>query len=98
MSSRFVSSSDASLPYNCLINIETLAVHAAADPDPRTGGISPTIHLSTTFEHGPVSEELHGYTYIGDKIRRHYARHRSCWGTSRAASGARGAAVQECGV
>ncbi|HET8783108.1 MAG TPA: aminotransferase class I/II-fold pyridoxal phosphate-dependent enzyme, partial [Pyrinomonadaceae bacterium] len=27
----------------------------------------PPIHLSTTFEHGPASEELHGYMYIRDK-------------------------------
>lgn len=49
------------------MNIETLAIHAAADPDPTTGAISPPIHLSTTFEHGPASEELHGYMYIRDK-------------------------------
>lgn len=49
-----------------LMNIETLAIHAAADPDPATGAISPPIYLSTTFEHGPASEELHGYTYIRD--------------------------------
>jgi len=49
------------------MKIETLAIHAAADPDPATGAISPPIHLSTTFEHGPASEELHGYTYVRDK-------------------------------
>ncbi len=49
------------------MKIDTLAVHAAAEPDPVTGAISPPIHLSTTFEHGPASEELHGYTYIRDK-------------------------------
>jgi cystathionine gamma-synthase len=49
------------------MKIETLAIHAAADPDPATGAISPPIHLSTTFEHGPASEELHGYMYIRDK-------------------------------
>jgi len=49
------------------MKIETLAVHAAADPDPSTGAISPPIHLSTTFEHGPASEELYGYTYVRDK-------------------------------
>jgi cystathionine gamma-synthase len=49
------------------MNIETLAIHAAADPDPTTGAISPPIYLSTTFEHGPASEELHGYMYIRDK-------------------------------
>jgi cystathionine gamma-synthase len=49
------------------MKIETLAVHAAADPDPATGAISPPIHLSTTFEHGPAYEALHGYTYVRDK-------------------------------
>ena len=50
-----------------LMKFDTLAIHAAADPDPLTGAISPPIYLSTTFEHGPASEELHGYTYIRDK-------------------------------
>jgi cystathionine gamma-synthase len=49
------------------MKIETLAIHAAADPDPATGAISPPIHLSTTFEHGPACEDLHGYMYIRDK-------------------------------
>ena len=49
------------------MKIETLAIHAAADPDPLTGAISPPIYLSTTFEHGPASEELHGYTYVRDR-------------------------------
>jgi cystathionine gamma-synthase len=49
------------------MKIETLAIHAAAEPDPTTGAISPPIYLSTTFEHGPASEELHGYTYVRDK-------------------------------
>jgi cystathionine gamma-synthase len=49
------------------MKIETLAVHAGAEPDPVTGAIAPPIHLSTTFEHGPANEETHGYTYIRDK-------------------------------
>jgi cystathionine gamma-synthase len=49
------------------MKIETKAVHAGAGPDPATGAIAPPIHLSTTFEHGPASEETHGYTYIRDK-------------------------------
>jgi cystathionine gamma-synthase len=49
------------------MKIETLAIHAAADPDPVTGSISPPIHLSTTFEHGPACEELYGYMYVRDK-------------------------------
>ncbi|HKY41795.1 MAG TPA: PLP-dependent transferase [Pyrinomonadaceae bacterium] len=49
------------------MKIETLAIHAAADPDPVTGAISPPIYLSRTFEHGPGCEELHGYMYVRDK-------------------------------
>ncbi len=49
------------------MRIETLAVHAGADVDPETGAVAPPIHLSTTFEHGPASEEIHGYSYIREK-------------------------------
>jgi cystathionine gamma-synthase len=49
------------------MKIETKAVHAGAGRDPVTGAIAAPIHLSTTFEHGPASEEIHGYTYIRDK-------------------------------
>lgn len=49
------------------MKIETLAVHAGADVDPATGAVAPPIHLSTTFEHGPRSEEIHGYSYIREK-------------------------------
>lgn len=49
------------------MKIETTAVHAAAEVDRVTGAIAPPIHLSTTFEHGPASEETHGYIYIRDK-------------------------------
>ncbi len=49
------------------MRIETTAVHAGAEVDPTTGAVSPPLHLSTTFEHGPASEELHGYIYIRDK-------------------------------
>ncbi len=49
------------------MNIETIAVHAGAEPDPATGAIAPPIHLSTTFEHGPATEILHGYTYVRDE-------------------------------
>src|SRR5437016_8966349 len=49
------------------MNIETAAVHAGAEVDPVTGSLAPPIHLSTTFEHGPASEEIHGYVYIRDK-------------------------------
>jgi cystathionine gamma-synthase len=46
------------------MRFETIAVHAGAKPDPATGSISPPIHLSTTFEHGPAGEMPHGYLYI----------------------------------
>lgn len=49
------------------MKIETTAVHAGADVDPSTGAIAPPIHLSTTFEHGPASEEIHRYSYIREK-------------------------------
>lgn len=49
------------------MRIETRTVHAGASPDPVTGAIAAPIYLSTTFEHGPASEEIHGYTYIRDK-------------------------------
>lgn len=49
------------------MRIETLAVHAGAEPDPATGAVAPPIHLSTTFEHGPACEDLHGYSYIREK-------------------------------
>lgn len=46
------------------MRFETIAVRAASEPDPTTGAVCPPIHLSTTFEHGPESENLHGFTYI----------------------------------
>jgi len=49
------------------MKIETIAVHAGADVDSSTGAVAPPIHLSTTFEHGPASEEIHGYSYIREK-------------------------------
>ncbi len=49
------------------MNIETTAVHAGAEVDAATGSLAPPIHLSTTFEHGPASEGIHGYVYIRDK-------------------------------
>ena len=44
------------------MRIETLAVHAGAEPD-ETRALAPPIHLSTTFEHPPDSRELDGYLY-----------------------------------
>lgn len=49
------------------MKIETTTVHAGAEVDPTTASIAPPIHLSTTFEHGPASEEIHGYIYVRDK-------------------------------
>ena len=49
------------------MNIETIAIHAGCEPDPMTGALAPPIHLSTTFEHGPATEILHGYTYVRDE-------------------------------
>jgi len=49
------------------MKIETRVVHAGGTPDPSTGAIAPPIHLSTTFEHGPATEDLHGYLYVRDK-------------------------------
>jgi cystathionine gamma-synthase len=46
------------------MKFETIAVHAGGKPDPATGSISPPIHLSTTFEHGPAAEAPHGFLYI----------------------------------
>jgi cystathionine gamma-synthase len=36
--------------------LQTLAVHAGAEPDPETGAVAPPIHLSTTFVHTPPGE------------------------------------------
>src|SRR5256884_9915728 len=49
------------------MRIETLAVHAGAKPAPVTGAVAPPIHLSTTFEHGPANEDLHGFIYVRDE-------------------------------
>jgi cystathionine gamma-synthase len=46
------------------MKFETIAVRAGSEADPSTGAVCPPIHLSTTFEHGPESQNLHGFTYI----------------------------------
>ena len=46
------------------MKLETIAVHAGGEVDSQTGALAPPIHLSTTFEHGPASELIHGYLYI----------------------------------
>ncbi|MES2859610.1 MAG: aminotransferase class I/II-fold pyridoxal phosphate-dependent enzyme [Pseudomonadota bacterium] len=42
---------------------ETLAIHAGGDVDSSTGAVTPPIHLSTTFRHGPAGERAAGYEY-----------------------------------
>ena len=49
------------------LRLETIAVRAGAEADPTTGALAPPLHLSTTFEHGPASEPLHGFLYIRQK-------------------------------
>jgi cystathionine gamma-synthase len=46
---------------------ETIAVRAGAEIDPDTGALSPPLHLSTTFEHGPASEAIHQFRYAREK-------------------------------
>ena len=45
------------------MRLESLAVHAGAQPDPATGAIAPPLHLSTTFQHGPAGERVAGFEY-----------------------------------
>jgi len=42
---------------------ETTCVHAGREPDPASGGVSPAIQLSTTFERAPDGGYPHGYSY-----------------------------------
>ena len=46
------------------MKLETLAIHAAQEPESATGAISPSIHLSTTFERDPDGEFRRGYDYV----------------------------------
>ena len=46
------------------MRFETLAVHAGAAPEPATGAVMPSIHLSTTFERAADGAYAHGYDYI----------------------------------
>ena len=45
------------------LHLQTLAVHAGAEPDPATGAMAPPLHLATTFLHGPAGERIAGYEY-----------------------------------
>jgi cystathionine gamma-synthase len=42
---------------------ETLAVHAGADPDEISGGVSPSIQMSTTFRQDAIGKPRRGYEY-----------------------------------
>lgn len=44
-------------------HFETLCVHAGHEPDPATGGLSPAIQLSTTFERAADGSYPKGYNY-----------------------------------
>jgi cystathionine gamma-synthase len=43
--------------------IETLVVHAGAEPDEISGGVSPSIQMSTTFRQDGVGKPRRGYEY-----------------------------------
>lgn len=43
--------------------IETLAVHAAGEPDPATGAVAAPLHLATTFRHAPDGALVTGHQY-----------------------------------
>ena len=43
--------------------IETLAVHAGAEPDPISGGVSPAIQMSATFRQDGVGKPRDGFEY-----------------------------------
>ena len=43
--------------------IETLAVHAGAEPDALSGGVSPSIQMSSTFRQDGVGKARGGYEY-----------------------------------
>ena len=49
------------------LRLETIAVHAGAEIDSATGALAPPLHLSTTFEHGPAAEAIHGFIYAREK-------------------------------
>lgn len=49
------------------MHFETLAVHAGAAIEDETGAVSPSIHLSTTFERAEDGGFPRGYSYIRDR-------------------------------
>ena len=48
------------------MRFETMAVHAAAEPDPRTGALTGAIQMSTTFERAADGTFPTGFAYIRD--------------------------------
>ncbi len=46
------------------LRLESLAVHAGAEPDAATGAVATPLHLSTTFQHGPAGERIAGFEYV----------------------------------
>ena len=48
------------------MRFETLAVHVAAEPDPRTGALTAAIQMSTTFERAADGTFPSGFAYIRD--------------------------------
>ncbi len=46
------------------MKLETILVRSGSEVDPATGAVAPPIHLSTTFEHTPDGQSLHGHVYI----------------------------------
>lgn len=55
-----------------MLHLETIAVHAGHAPDPATGGVTPAIHLSTTYERAPDGTLPGGYLYTrNDNPNRH---------------------------
>lgn len=46
------------------MKLETLLVHAGGGLEPSSGAVSPSIHLSTTFEHTPEGEATRDHVYI----------------------------------
>ena len=49
------------------MRFETMAVHAAAEVDPKTGAVTPPIHPSTTFERAHDGTFPAGFSYIREK-------------------------------
>jgi len=48
------------------VRFETIAVHAAAEPDPRTGAVTAAIQMSTTFQRAADGAFPSGFAYIRD--------------------------------